>query len=77
MNVHAGAAPRGPTIRPEYEAEAAVTFSMRCATCGAASDREEDFTIPHGWSLRHVTLHPGHLRFREVIHRTWRAEAAP
>lgn len=75
MNSLAGA--RGPTIRPEYEAEAAVTFSMRCAKCGASSDRVEDFTVPHGWSVRHVTAYPDHLRFREVIHRTWLAEAAP
>ncbi|MBH1933651.1 hypothetical protein I5Q34_04970 [Streptomyces sp. AV19] len=64
-------APQEWTLRPAYDAERAVTFSMRCT----ASDPDEDFEPMHTWSLRHVARNPDHTGFREIIHRRWRAVA--
>lgn len=63
-------------IRPEVETEAPVTFAMHCTACGAASVPGADFGDAYGWATRHAGRNPAHTRYREIIHRHWRATVA-
>ncbi|MBB0230756.1 hypothetical protein FOE67_14840 [Streptomyces calidiresistens] len=56
----------GPDAEP-------LLFSARCAVCGASGPAGPEGGTASRWMLTHLRSHPGHLSFREVITRSYRA----
>ncbi|MCE7081435.1 hypothetical protein [Streptomyces sp. ST2-7A] len=56
----------GPDAEP-------LLFSARCAVCGASGPAGPEAGATPRWMLAHLRSHPGHLSFREVITRPYRA----
>lgn len=67
---------RAYTVEPDLSPSAEpVTFTARCAECEATGPTAGTSDAACGWIVVHLKAEPGHLRYRELISRPYRAVA--
>ncbi len=61
-------------IAPDGEPDAEdVTFAAQCAVCGECGRPGTDPSGARQWIVRHLSAHPEHYSYRELISRPYRA----
>lgn len=60
----------GPDRRPDAEPH---SFTMRCTTCGATGPTAGTGSAGTEWAAGHLKTNPGHLHYREIVTRPYRA----
>ncbi|WP_194373278.1 DUF7848 domain-containing protein, partial [Streptomyces alkaliphilus] len=64
----------GYSIEPDAGPDAEpLLFSARCAVCGLSGPAGPDAGATSRWMLAHLRSRPGHVSFREIITRPYRA----